>query len=73
MCKQVEGWRRVVIMLLYAGAVTTGLGRDGAAVCARVVFSFPSLGPRPAVRLLCTRRLTFKAKARDAEVIEELG
>jgi len=57
---------------LAPGAVTTGLCLSSVKLCARVVASFPSLGPRQAVRLLCTRRLTSKAKAGDAEVIEEL-
>jgi len=70
---QLDGWQRVVIALLHAGAVTTGLGRDGAAVCARVVANFPSLGPRQALRLLCTRRLKAKAEAQRAAAIEKLG
>ncbi|OSX80055.1 hypothetical protein BU14_0060s0020 [Porphyra umbilicalis] len=73
MHEQIDGWRRVVIVLLHAGAVTKGLGHDGAALCARVVASFPSLGPRRAVRLLCTRRLKVKSEARRAAAIEELG
>ena len=67
---QLEGWRRVVIALLHAGAVTKGLGRDGAKLCARVVASVPSLGPQQAVRLLCTRRLRAEAEARRAAAIE---
>ena len=70
---QLDGWRRVVVVLLHAGAVTSGLGRHGAALCARVVASFPSLGPRRAVRLLCTRRLEAKSDAQRAAAIEELG
>jgi len=70
---QLDGWQRVVIALLHAGAVTKGLGRDGAELCARVVANFPSLGPRPAVRLLCTRRLKAKDEAMRAAAIEKLG
>jgi len=70
---QLEGWQRVVIALLHGGAVTKGLGRDGAALVGRVVANFPSLGPRQAVRLLCTRRLKAEAEARRAAAIDKLG
>jgi len=73
MREHLHGWRRVVVVLLHAGAVTTGLGRHGAALCARVVASFPSLGPRRAVRLLCTRRLNATGEAQPGGAIEELG
>ena len=72
MHRQLHEWRLVMVMLLHAGAVTTGLCQSSVTLCARVVASFPSLGPQQAVRLLCTRRLTSKAKAGDAEVLEEL-
>jgi len=72
MRRQLLDWRLVIIMLLHGGAVTKGLCHSSVKLCARVVSSFPSLGPRQAVRLLCTRRLTSKAKAGEAEVIEEL-
>ena len=70
---QLEGWQRVVIALLHAGAVTKGLSRDGAALVGRVVANFPSLGPRQAVRLLCTRRLQAGTEAQRAAAIDKLG
>jgi len=72
MRRQLRDWRLVIVMLLHGGAVTKGLCQSSVKLCARVVASFPSLGPRQAVRLLCTRQLPFKAKAGEAEVVEEL-
>jgi len=72
MRRQLRDWRLVIVMLLHGGAVTKGLCRSSVKLCARVVASFPSLGPRHAVRLLCTRRLTSKAKVGETDVIEEL-
>jgi len=68
--RQVHDWRAMVVVLFHGGAVTTGLGRGSVRLCARVVASFPSLGPRQAVRLLCTRRL--RRKPADEVVVEEL-
>jgi len=73
MRQQLDGWRRVVIVLLHAGAVTTGLGRHGVELCACLVATFPSLGPRRAVRMLCMRRLKAESEAQRAAAIEELG
>jgi len=73
MRQQLDGWRLVVIVLLHAGAVTTWLGRHGVALCVRVVATFPSLGSRRAVRLLCMRRLKAESEAQRAAAIEELG
>ena len=68
--RRVYEWRAMVVVLFHGGAVTTGLGRGGVRLCTRVVASFPSLGPRQAVRLLCTRGL--RPKPADAVVVEEL-
>ena len=68
--RRVYEWRAMVVVLFHGGALTTGLGRGGVRLCTRVVASFPSLGPRQAVRLLCTRGL--RPKPADAVVVEEL-
>jgi len=57
----------------HAGAVTKGFGHRSVELCARVVASVPTLDPRQAVRLVCTRRLKAKAEAADAAAIEERG
>jgi len=72
MRRQLRDWRLGIVMLLHGGAVTKRLCQSSVKLCARVVASFPLLGPQQAVRLLCTRQLTCKAQAGDAEVFEEL-
>jgi len=70
MRRQLHDWRAVVVVLLHGGALTKGLPRRSVRLCARVVASFPSLGPRHAVRMLLTRGL--ESKPVDAVLVEGL-
>jgi len=67
--RQLYAWRSMVVVLLRGGAITKGLTRESVHLCARVVASFPSLGPRHAVRLVMRGR---GPKPGDPVVLEEL-
>ena len=69
--RQLHDWRAMVVVLLHGGARTQGLHRRSVRLCARVVATFPSLGPRHAVRMLLTRGL--EPKPGDAVAVEEVG